>query len=69
MVKSNNEIGKVNDKKKSNLKTLIMKQENSEIGKKVLTDGLDQSQVQNRQKNMLVKKEISKFKYRSIGGE
>ena len=41
MVKPNNEIEKVNDKKKSNKKNLIMKQENSEIGKKVLTDGLD----------------------------
>ena len=36
IVKSNNDIRKVNDKK-----NLIMKQENSEIGKKVLTDGLD----------------------------
>ena len=40
MVKSNNEIGKVNDKK-----DLTMKQKNSEIGKKVLTDGLDLSYV------------------------
>ena len=36
-VKSDNKIGKVDDKK-----NLITKQENSEIGKKVLTDELDQ---------------------------
>ena len=31
--------------KKIQLKNLIMKQENSEIGKKVLTDGLDQGNL------------------------
>ena len=36
IVKSDNEIGKVNEKR-----NLITKQENSEIGKKVITDGLD----------------------------
>ena len=35
MVKSNNEIGKVNDKKN------LIQKSNNEIGKKVLTDGLD----------------------------